>query len=88
MDSLIIYGSHLCPNTLYSIIKCKDKGIQFRFKDISANLADLKEFLTIWSEDSDKLFQQAKDQGMIGLPLFILPDGTKTRDLNGVLAQK
>ena len=33
-----IVGSHLCPNTIYAIAKCKEAHVDFGFKDVSASL--------------------------------------------------
>lgn len=40
-----VYGSHLCPDTLYAINQLMSKGVDMSFKNISAALSDLKEFL-------------------------------------------
>ncbi len=42
-----IYGSHLCPDTLYALNVLKSKDVDLSFKNISGALGDLKEFLAI-----------------------------------------
>ena len=89
---LKIIGSHLCPNTIYSIIKCKEAGVPFTFQDISANLSDLKSFLAL--HEHDKVYEYHRNMsgendyltaGKIGLPCFVFEDGCKTLDLDEVL---
>lgn len=91
---MTIVGSNLCPNTLYSIVKCKEAGITFSFADISASLADLKKFLALHEHDAvyaDLHAASGKpdyaEHGKIGLPCFVFEDGTKTLDLNKALAK-
>lgn len=92
--NVTIVGSHLCPNTLYALTKCKDAGLQVRFVDLSGSLSDLKRFLAL--HEHDALYAPYREQsgregyaenGAIGLPCFLLEDGSKTLDLNRVLEQ-
>lgn len=89
---LKIVGSHLCPNTIYSIVKCKEAGIPFTFQDISASLKDLKSFLVL--HEHDEVYEEYRNKsgeedylvtGKIGLPCFEFEDGFKTLDLAEVL---
>lgn len=91
---MTIVGSHLCPNTLYSIMKCKDAGVAFSFADLSASLANLKKFLALHEHDvvyADLHTASGKsdyvENGKIGLPCFVFEDGTKTLDLNEALTK-
>ena len=56
-----VYGSHLCPDTLYAINQLMSKGVDLSFKNISAALSDLKEFLAI--RENDAIFDNAKKNG-------------------------
>lgn len=87
-----LVGSHLCPNTLYSIVKCKEAGVAFSFTDLSASLADLKTFLAL--HEHDEVYAAFREQsekdgyresGKIGLPCFVFEDGTKTLDLEAAI---
>lgn len=71
-----VYGSHLCPDTLYAINQLMSKGVDMSFKNISAALSDLKEFLAI--RENDAIFDNAKKNGGLGIPCFVLEDGTRT----------
>lgn len=85
---LTLVGSHLCPNTLYSIVKCKEAGVVFSFVDLSASLADLKTFMALHEHDEvyaafreQSAKEEYRESGKIGLPCFVFEDGTKTLDL-------
>lgn len=83
MNDFTMIGSHLCPNTLYAIMKCKEAGLSFAFRDISASLTDLRELLAL--RDKEPCFAALVKEGKIGIPCFILPDGAVTLDLQKVL---
>ena len=78
-----VIGSHLGPDTLYAIQKLKEADADLSFVNISAALADLKTFLAI--RESDALYDEVRKNGGIGIPLFVLEDGTRTLDLEKVL---
>ena len=87
-----LVGSHMCPNTLYAIIKCKEAGVSFSFMDISSSLADLKRFLAL--HEHDEVYESLREisgkedymeSGRVGLPCFIFEDGFKTLDLETAL---
>lgn len=80
---VIMYGSHLCKDTLYAIYKLEDKGADLEFKNISASLTEMKAFLKL--RDEATMFDGPKKKGMIGIPCFELEDGTRTLNLQEVL---
>lgn len=80
---ITVIGSHLCPDTLYALNKLVEAGREIEFKNLSASLPDLKAYLAL--RDSEAMYQSVKEGGGIGIPCFILEDGTKTMDLNAVL---
>lgn len=79
-----LIGSHLCPDTLYAINKLCEAGVEMEFKNISASLADLKAYLAL--RESSPVFDGPKVNGSLGVPCFVLEDGTLTLDLKQVLA--
>ena len=92
MKNFKIVGSHLCPNTLYAIMKCKENELAFGFQDLSASLGDLKSFLALHEHDDVYIdFRRMSgngnymSEGKIGLPCFVFEDGYKTLDLSEVL---
>ena len=40
-----VIGSHLCPDTLYALCKLTEKQADIDFKNLSASLPDLKQYL-------------------------------------------
>ncbi len=80
-----VVGSHLCPDTLYALNKLVEVKADIEFKNMSASLPDLKVYLAL--RDSEPMYEAVKKNGGIGIPCFILEDGTKTMDLDAVLNQ-
>ncbi|WP_313186978.1 glutaredoxin [Lacrimispora sp.] len=80
---ITIIGSHLCPDTLYALNKLTDRKAGVDFKNLSADLKDLKAYLA--ARESEPVYEAVKRNGGIGIPFFILEDGTKTLDLDEVL---
>ncbi|WP_395547806.1 MULTISPECIES: glutaredoxin [unclassified Lacrimispora] len=80
---ITIIGSHFCPDTLYALNKLIDKKASVDFKNLSADLKDLKAYLA--ARESEPAYEAVKRNGGIGIPFFILEDGTKTLDLDEVL---
>lgn len=78
-----VVGSHLCPDTLYALNKLVEAGAEIEFKNLSASLPDLKVYLNL--RDNEAMYENVKQGGGIGIPCFILEDGTKTLDLKEVL---
>ena len=81
---LTLIGSHLCKETLYAIIKLRDSNAVIDFQNISASFDALRAFLKY--RESSPAFDAAKANGTIGIPFFILEDGTQTHDLKYVLS--
>lgn len=82
---VIMYGTHLCKDTLYAIYKLEDWGADLEFRNISASLTEMKAFLKI--RDEAALFDGPKKEGKIGVPYFELENGVKTLNLQEVLEQ-
>lgn len=78
-----IIGSHLCPDTLYALNQLIALKASVDFKDLSADLKDLKAYLAV--RDTEPAFEAVKGNGGIGIPFFVLEDGTKTLNLEEVL---
>ena len=78
-----VIGSHLCPVTLYALNRLSEADVEMEYKDLSSSLADLKVYLAL-RQDSP-IYADIRANGGIGIPCFLLEDGTVTRDLNEVL---
>ncbi|KOA20819.1 hypothetical protein CLHOM_09620 [Clostridium homopropionicum DSM 5847] len=78
-----VIGSHLCTDTLYALVKLKDKKIEVEFEDISSSFPSLKAFLK--ARENNPIYNNVKKNGGIGIPFFTLEDGTRTFELDEVL---
>lgn len=81
--NVTVIGSHLCPPTLYALNRLSEAGAEITFKNISASLTDLKAYLAM--RDTSPVYVDVREKGKIGIPCFVLEDGTVTRDLEQVL---
>lgn len=73
---LKIYGSLLCPDCVRCCEELDKAGVPYIYCDFSQDLSSLKEFLAI--RDSNPLFDSVKQEGRIGIPCIVRPDGTVT----------
>lgn len=70
-----IYGMSTCPDCIYveEQVKGNDK---YEVIDIGAHVRNLKEFLRL--RDKSPVFDAMKRIGAVGIPCFVLEDGTVT----------
>ena len=78
-----VLGSHLCPDTMYALMKLKEAGADMDFKNISSEFPALKAFLK--ERETNELYVSVRENGGIGMPFFTLENGTQTFDLELVL---
>lgn len=71
-----IYGSMLCPDCVQCREDLDKKGISYEYLDFSDSLRNLKEFLLL--RDNNPAFASVKEEGKIGIPCILFPDGTVT----------
>lgn len=75
-----MYGAAICPDCVEAkAILEKHKDIELDYKNIIESTTMLKEFLSY--RDNDEMFVNVIKEGRIGIPFFILEDGTKTLDI-------
>ena len=79
-----VYGSNVCPATLRFISLLTENGIMPQFVNVTGSINLLKEFITF--RDTSPLYDGVRGSGAVGFPLIELEDGTRTRDVNQVLA--
>jgi glutaredoxin-related protein len=80
---MIIYGTDLCKDCIQCKKDLDGAGILYEYRDISANLMFLKEFLEI--RDTCALFEEVKRNGYIGIPTLLADDGTATLDWESLM---
>lgn len=78
-----VIGSHLCPDTLYALNRLVEAKADIDFKNLSASLSDLKAYLAL--RESSPVLDGPKARGSLGIPCFVLEDGTVTLELEKVL---
>lgn len=69
---LKVYGSELCPDCIECKYNLDRNNIEYENRDITRNLRYLKEFLKL--RDKDGVFDDAKDNGYIGIPALVADD--------------
>lgn len=70
-----IYGMETCPDCTYVEQQVKDNDM-YEVIDIGRHVRNLKAFLSL--RDLDPAFDEAKSVGAVGIPCFVLEDGTVT----------
>ncbi len=70
-----IYGMATCP-TCVDVKKQAEGNDKYQIINIDEHARYLKEFLQI--RDASPVFDRVKEKGNIGIPCFVLEDGTVT----------
>lgn len=78
-----VVGSHLCPDVLYSLNRLTEAKVKIEFKNISSSLVDLRFYLNL--RENNPLYDDIRYTSKLGIPCFILEDGTMTLELDEVL---
>ena len=82
-----MYGTPICSECVAmknSLSKCNE--LEIKYIDITESTKNLKEFLAY--RDQEAVFDEIKANGMIGIPFFVLEDGTKTFQIEAYLGFK
>ena len=78
---VIMYGAEICKNCVAAKHELQQHDdIELDYRNITESTTILKEFLAY--RDQEEMFQPIKESGRIGIPLFLLEDGTKTFELS------
>ena len=75
---VIIYGLKTCPYCDYIKAQLAGKEDQFHYIDIGTNVKYMSEFIRL--RDTRPEFDHSKKIGDIGIPAFVLEDGSITLD--------
>ena len=70
-----IYGMETCPDCTY-VDQQVEGNANYEVIDIGLHVKDLKAFLKL--RDTNPAFDEAKKMGSVGIPCFVLEDGTVT----------
>lgn len=83
---IVMYGSRICIDCVRAeeeLLKRRD--IELDYKVITQDTKTLKEFLAY--RDNEDMFDVVIERGLIGIPFFILEDGTKTFDIRPYIGE-
>lgn len=76
---ITLYGMKTCPYCEYveaQIEKSEELKKKFKIVDIGAHILNLKRFMHL--RDTNPAFDEAKRIGDVGIPCYVLEDGTVT----------
>lgn len=72
---ITIYGMPSCPGCAHVLEQIQGDD-RFNFIDIGSHVKNLKAFIQL--RDANPLFDDVKSEGKIGIPCFVLEDGSLT----------
>lgn len=81
---MIMYGIRSCIDTVEALKIFDANGVSIDYRDFNDDIRYLKEFLQIRDQETE-LFAESKEAGGIGIPCYVLPDGTYTLDTAAAL---
>lgn len=82
---VIMYGAGICGDCVQAKeIFSRYPDIQLDYRSITDSTKTLKEFLSY--RDHEEMFTSVKENGYIGIPFFVLEDGTKTLEVTDIVA--
>ena len=82
---ITMYGAEICPDCVDAKKQLENReDVTLDYRSIVETTAVMKEFLAY--RDHEAMFIPIKEQGKIGIPFFILEDGTKTFDITEYVA--
>lgn len=82
---VIMYGAGICRDCVNAKeLLSGNPQIQLDYRSITDSTKTLKEFLSY--RDREGMFTSVKEKGAIGIPFFLLEDGTKTFEITDIVA--
>ena len=82
---ITMYGAEICSDCVEAKKQLENReDVTLDYRNIVETTAIMKEFLAY--RDHEAMFLPIKEQGKIGIPFFILEDGTKTFDITEYVA--
>lgn len=76
---IIMLGNHLCKDCAWACEEIQRQHLPIEFHDMETSMVYLKEFLSVRDANPD-LFEECRKNNTIGIPVFVLEDGTATFD--------
>lgn len=82
---LKVYGTPTCPHCASAKANFDYYKIPYEYVDVCESVKQLKEFTVL--RDTRKEFDDAKENGYIGIPAIIKEDGTLTFDWESIVKE-
>lgn len=82
--AVTVVGSMLCPDCRRVMTAAGNEGLPVEFYDMVESMDNMRLFLKL-REGNPEVFEPVRAQNKIGIPVFVLPDGTVTVDENAGL---
>lgn len=79
-----VYGSEICSGCREFKALMAERGFDAEFIEITANVANLRAFLKL--RDTEKIFDAIREEGRIGIPVFVSDSGEVTLDADLALS--
>ncbi|MGR3807473.1 hypothetical protein [Pasteurella testudinis] len=76
----VLFFTHLCPDTEPFVAELNGLKVEYESVNIFESMANFKRFLKL--RDSDRTFDEAKQNGYIGIPALLLVNGDVILELD------
>lgn len=84
---ITMYGAEICTNCVEAKKQLSmDESIELDYRNITESTKLMKEFLAY--RDHEPMFKPIIEEGRIGIPFFLLEDGTMTFEVDELLSVK
>lgn len=80
---IIMYGTDTCVDCVAAMEELNKTDIKCLYLKFEDGIGNLKRFLKI--RDTEAMFNAVRENGGVGVPLFVFEDGTMTLSLDDVL---
>ncbi|AUK49184.1 hypothetical protein AB6W78_08065 [Pasteurella multocida] len=80
MSKPVLFFANLCPDTAPFVAELARLEVDYESVEIMSSMANFKRFLTL--RDQHPAFEQAKENGYIGIPALLLADEQVVLDIN------
>ncbi|HDR1501524.1 hypothetical protein [Pasteurella multocida] len=80
MTRLVLFFTNLCPDTAPFVAELARLEVDYESVEIMSSMANFKRFLTL--RDQHPAFEQAKENGYIGIPALLLADEQVILDIH------
>lgn len=75
-----VYGMGICGDCIAMRKEFDEKGLEYEFVEVTESIPLMREFLTL--RDTEDVFAEVRREHRIGVPCFVLPDGSLTLNIS------